>query len=318
MGKTVLHQINEEKLNQLLNNIVQETSKNLTDVAGTLVSKKEITTKIQALQNAIVKSIGDLLKKQEQLSASKADINSSSASIQKSLIDLLKKLTLEQASKTDLKKTTTELFKQQEKLFASKVDVNSSTTSIQKAIVDLLKKLTLEQASKTDLNKMATESFKKQESLFANKKEAENNTGLIQKAISDASNNISDQILSTSKSSDDSILASFEKSLSKVMETLLEKFVTLPEMDKKHDELKTEVGMILEANKGKLRSEFRTVVEANNEAIRAEFKGLLEANNKRLVQDISEQLVDSLESIIERNLQKKVKETLANVKLKID
>ncbi len=269
MAKTVLRQLSEEELNQLLKNIVQETSKTLTEVTGTLVSNKELTTNIQTLQSAIIKSTGELLKKQEKLSASKSDVNSSTDYIQKSLVDLLKKLTLEQASKSDLDKTT-------------------------------------------------TESLKKQESLFASKKDADNNTVQIQQAISDANNNISDQILSASKSSDDIILASFEKNLNNVMKILLEKFVTLPEIDKKHDELKTEVGMILEANKGKLRSEFRTVVEANNEAIRAEFKGLLEANNRRLVQDISEQLVDSLESIIEKNLQKKVKETLANVKLKID
>jgi len=91
MGKVVLRQLNEEELNQLLKNIVQETSKNLTEVAGNLVTKKEIATNIQALQSAIVKSIGELLKKQEQLSASKADINSSTASIQKALAELQKK-----------------------------------------------------------------------------------------------------------------------------------------------------------------------------------------------------------------------------------
>jgi hypothetical protein len=318
MAKTVVRQFSDEELNQLFENIVQENSKNVIEATGRLLTNKELTTHIQGLQTTIVKSAAELLKKQEQLYASKADINSSTNVIQKAIVDLLKKLTTEQASKTDLDKTSSELLKKQEKWFASKADVNGNTAAIQKNITDLLTKLSTELTSKTDLDKTATESLKKQEKLFASKADANNHAGLIQQAISDTNKYISEQISSVSKSSDKIVLTSLEHNLNKVMETLLEKFVTMPEMDKKHDELKTEVGMILEANKGKLRSEFRTVVEANNEAIRAEFKGLLEANNKRLVQDISEQLVDSLESIIEKNLQKKVKETLANVKLKID
>jgi|GEM_PF-4331720 len=318
MAKTVVRQFSDEEFNQLLENIVQENSKNVIEATGGLLTDKALKTSIQGLQSAILKSAAELSKNQEKLYASKADVNSSTNSIQKAIVDLLKKLTTEQASKTDLDKTTSELFKKQEKLFASKADVNGNTTAIQKNIADLLAKLSNELASKTDLDKTTSELFKKQEKLFASKADADNHAGVIQKSISDANKDISEQISLVSKTSDKIVLTSLEQNLNNVMETLLEKFVTMPEMDKKHDELKTEVGMILEANKGKLRSEFRTVVEANNEAIRAEFKGLLEANNKRLVQDISEQLVDSLESIIEKNLQKKVKETLANVKLKID